>query len=116
MEDQFVMKFPVYSLLLKDASGVILLRHGQELWLPLFTDKDAAQTYLERSEINECSVIELPKPGDLAAFLRDPHPAARGRRRLTRWSSIRGSSRWFVTGRSARRASTPSSCGPRNDG
>lgn len=72
MAAEFAMKFPVYSLLLKDGSGVIMLRHGSDLWLPVFTDKDSVQTYLERSEINECCVIELATPSKLAEFLEKP--------------------------------------------
>lgn len=72
MEEQFVLTFPVYVLLLKDGTGTILLRYGTDIWLPLFTDRDAVQTYLERSEIEECFVQELQTPPDLAAFLRNP--------------------------------------------
>jgi hypothetical protein len=72
MEEQFVLKLPVYALLLKDGTGTVFLRHGTNVWLPLFSDRDAVQTYLERSEIEECLVQELRSPADLAVFLRNP--------------------------------------------
>jgi hypothetical protein len=72
MEEQFVLTFPMYALLLKDGTGTILLRHGTDIWLPLFTDRDAVQTYLERSEIKECLVLELRTTADLRAFLHNP--------------------------------------------
>jgi len=72
MEGQFILTFPMFALLLKDGTGTIMLRHGPDIWLPLFTDRDSALTYLERSEIRECLVQELPNPADLSAFLRNP--------------------------------------------
>jgi hypothetical protein len=72
-DDAFALKFPVYSLLLKDLSGVILLRHGQEMWLPLFTDIEAAATFVERADdVDDCRIVELETPAKLAAFLRNP--------------------------------------------
>ncbi len=72
MDGEFVLKFPVYGLLLKDASGVIMLKHGSDLWLPLFTDRDSVETYLARSEIKECCVIELATATKLVAFSENP--------------------------------------------
>ena len=77
-DDQFVLTFPMYALLLKDGTGTILLRTGADIWLPLFTDSDAVQTYLERSEIKECIIQELSTPASLGAFLRD-RPSRAGR-------------------------------------
>jgi hypothetical protein len=78
MEEQFILTFPVYALLLKDGTGTILLRHGtDDIWLPLFTDRDAVQTYLERSEIKECLVRELRTTADLGDFLRNPPSRSR---------------------------------------
>jgi hypothetical protein len=70
--DEFVITFPVYALLLNDGSGVVALRHGTDIWLPLFTDNDAVQTYLERSEIGECLVRQLSTSAELADFLENP--------------------------------------------
>lgn len=72
MEEQFLLTFPVYALLFKDGTGTILLRHGTEIWLPLFTDHDAVQTYLERSQIDECLVREIRTTAELGVFLRNP--------------------------------------------
>ena len=72
MTDDFAMKFPVHSLLLKDGSGVILLRHGPALWLPIFTDADALETYVERAEIRAYRRVDLATPENLARFLEDP--------------------------------------------
>jgi hypothetical protein len=77
-DERFVLTFPMYTLLFKDGTGTILLRHGSDIWLPLFTDSDAVQTYLERSEIKECIVQELPTPASLGMFLRNP-PSRSGR-------------------------------------
>jgi hypothetical protein len=72
------MKFPFFSVLLKDGTGVIFIRHGSDLWLPLFTDHDSVHTYLERSGIKECQVIELPSSTRLADFLKNPPSRAGG--------------------------------------
>jgi len=78
MEEQFVLTFPIYALLFKDGTGTVFLRHNTDIWLPLFTDSGAVQTYLERSEINECIVQELSTTASLGAFLRNP-PSRSGR-------------------------------------
>jgi hypothetical protein len=78
-EEQFILTFPMYTLLLKDGTGTILLRHGQDIWLPLFTDSDAIRTYLERSKIKESVIQELATPASLGAFLRNP-PSRSGRK------------------------------------
>lgn len=49
MNDEFLLSLPAYTLLLKDSTGALLLRHGQDMWLPLFTDEDAVRTFVERS-------------------------------------------------------------------
>jgi len=72
MDDSFLLTFPMYALLLKDGTGTIFFRHGENILLPLFTDKDAVQTFLERSEIQECLVQELQTAANLGAFLRNP--------------------------------------------
>lgn len=71
MDDGFVFTFPVYAFLLKDGSGAIAVRHGTDIWLPLFTDSDAARTYLERSDIQECLVQELRTPAEFADYLEN---------------------------------------------
>jgi hypothetical protein len=74
----FAMKFPVYGLLFRDLSGVILLRHGEEMWLPLFTDIESATTFVERTDdVGDCRLVELETPAKLAAFLRNPPARAR---------------------------------------
>jgi hypothetical protein len=82
MEEQFILTFPMYSLLLKDGTGIMYLRHDKEIWLPLFTDQAAVETYLERSDIKESIVQELPSPASLGAFLRNP-PSRSGRNDVT---------------------------------
>lgn len=77
-DEPFILTFPVYALLLKDGTGTIFLRHGTDLWLPLFTDSDAVKTYLERSDIKECIIQELSTPASLGSFLRNP-PSRSGR-------------------------------------
>ena len=72
MDEQFVLTFPTYALLLKDGTGTVFLQNGEDIWLPLFTDDDAVRTYLERSEIKECIVLELSTPTLLGSFLRNP--------------------------------------------
>jgi hypothetical protein len=72
MSEDFAMRFPVRSLLLKDGSSVMLLRHGNSLWLPIFTDADSLATYIERSEIRDYREIALATAKDLAAFLEKP--------------------------------------------
>jgi hypothetical protein len=78
MGDTFAMKFPVYSLLLKDASDVVLLRGGREPWLPLFTGTDSLVAYLGRPDIGNVAVVEFTSPGELVAFLKNP-PSRTGR-------------------------------------
>lgn len=72
MDESHALTLPVYSLLLKDGTGVVFLRHGSDLWLPLFTGRECVQTYLERSGIKECQIIELPTAERLRDFLRTP--------------------------------------------
>jgi hypothetical protein len=71
---EFVITFPVYVLLLKDGSGAIMHRNMKNgaIYLVVFTDADAAQSFLERSEIKECLVQKLPTRKELAEFLRQP--------------------------------------------
>jgi hypothetical protein len=77
--DACALKFPVYGLLFKDLSGVILLRHEEEMWLPLFTDLDAAATFIEQADdVGDCRLVELETPAKLAAFLQNP-PSRAGR-------------------------------------
>jgi hypothetical protein len=73
MDDEaFIMTFPAYSLLLKDGSGAILLQNRAEIWLPIFTDRDSVQTYVERSEIKDCLVVEIPDAVAFKRFLLNP--------------------------------------------
>jgi hypothetical protein len=71
MDDPFLMTFPVYSLLLKDGSGVVMLQGGPNRWLPLFTDRDSLHTYLERSGIGEVAVVDILTAKELIAFLEN---------------------------------------------
>jgi len=82
-EDRFILTFPMYALLFKDGTGTILLRDGQNMFIPLFTDSDSAQTYLERSEIKECLVQVLADAKALAAFLKNP-PSRTGKNSVER--------------------------------
>ena len=70
--ESFLFTYPVYAFLLKDGTSAIYHRHGNEICLPLFTDQDAARTYLQRSEINECQMRQLRNPAELKAFIRNP--------------------------------------------
>ncbi len=72
MADGFALKFPVFALLFKDSSGVVKLRHGEDIFLPIFSDDDSVQTYLERSEVKECVVQKINTAAALADFLETP--------------------------------------------
>jgi hypothetical protein len=72
VDDEFLLMFPVFALLFKDGTGIILLDDGVEKFLPLFTDSDGVQTYLERSGIEECAVMSISSPAALSAFLQNP--------------------------------------------
>ena len=72
MEQEFVLNLPMFALLFPDRTGTIFVQHGEDILLPLFTDRDAVVTFLDRSDIKNCWVKEMATPAELGAFLRDP--------------------------------------------
>jgi hypothetical protein len=72
MEKPYQLTFPMFGLLLKDGTGTILLRRGQDLIIPLFTEDTNVLTYASKGQLGECIACELPAPDDVAAFIRNP--------------------------------------------
>ena len=49
---------PLYTFLLKNSSGAVFLRHGDDLWMPLFTSAEFAELYATRNSL-ECVLCTL---------------------------------------------------------
>ena len=71
-EKPFELTFPMYALLHKDGTGTIMLKHDQDIWLPLFTEDTNVLTYAERSGLGECLACELATPTAVDQFVRQP--------------------------------------------
>ena len=67
MEVDFLLTYPLYALALKDGTGTISLEAGARRFLPLFTDVDAVESYLDEAAIEDCDIEVL----ETAPLLRD---------------------------------------------
>jgi hypothetical protein len=72
MATAFVVTYPVYAILSKDATTTVFLRHGQDLWLPLFTDQASLLTYAGNEGLIDHIAVELPTPLDVRLFVTNP--------------------------------------------
>ena len=74
LENELDLKLtpPWFAILLRDATGVVLLRGAGQLWLPLFTDKSKAREFLVTPGLAECLIYRLDDHEQLAAFLHAP--------------------------------------------
>ena len=61
-----------YTLLLPCKSGAVFFQHRRSLVLPLFTDWNIAGSFLVRTRMRDCWILELPTAGAVADFLRSP--------------------------------------------
>jgi hypothetical protein len=62
---------PLYTFLLKDSSGPVFLRHGEDLWLPLFTSLEFADLYARRTSL-ECVLRTLKTADDVKQYITTP--------------------------------------------
>jgi hypothetical protein len=77
--EEFEPTFPMFVPLLKDKTGVVFLRlkNPPNIYLPIFTDRDSAVTFLEGSGLSDSWLAELPTPGAVITLLQD-HPRRHG--------------------------------------
>jgi hypothetical protein len=66
--DDFAFTFPMWAFV--NQGQALLLRTGQTSpRLPLFTDRDNAQTFAERSGMSPAMLLALGEPADVFEFL-----------------------------------------------
>ena len=71
-DEPFLITFPAYVVTLKDASGLMLAAGGGKLFLPIFTDRDSARAFGERTGMSPHPVLEIPNAECLAILLSNP--------------------------------------------
>lgn len=62
---------PVYTLLLKDSSGPVFLRQGNDLWLPIFTSLEYATNFVTCASL-DCVIHTLASGDDIKRFIVNP--------------------------------------------
>ncbi len=62
----------MFALLLKDRTGTVFLRHGQDLLLPLFTEDTNVLTYATKTNLSEFAVEKLELAADVGEFISSP--------------------------------------------
>jgi hypothetical protein len=65
------VSLPLYTFLLKDSSGAVFLRHGEDLWLPLFTSLENAALYAKRASL-ECTIHTLHTSDMVKRYIQSP--------------------------------------------
>jgi hypothetical protein len=68
-DDEYVFTFPVCGLWRTDRPWPVVVTAVGSDYLPLFTDLDAALTFLDRSGIGVARPLVLPTPAAVAEFL-----------------------------------------------
>ncbi len=65
------LPLPVYTFVLKDKSGAVFLRAGKDLFLPLFTSKENASLYQQRTSM-DCIIVTIETPEGLRVYIANP--------------------------------------------
>jgi hypothetical protein len=61
---------PLHTLLMKDASGPIVLRHGQgDLWVVVFTSLEYATDFAKRAKFDACVFQTLATIDDVKRYV-----------------------------------------------
>ena len=70
IDSDFVFTYPVCSLLLKDASGLMMYQRGPDLYFTLFNGDEFLESFLKaQNQFDECCVKKLNTPEELLYFM-----------------------------------------------
>lgn len=65
------LPLPLYTFLLKDNSGVVFLRTGDDLLMPFFTSEENAILYKQRGKL-ACEIIHITQADHVKSYIDNP--------------------------------------------
>lgn len=72
IEPELKLTPPLFAVLLRDATGSLLLRGAERIWLPLFTNGSKAREFLSTPGLSECLIYRVDNIEHLSTYLENP--------------------------------------------
>ncbi|QGQ25612.1 hypothetical protein F1728_24295 [Gimesia benthica] len=65
------LPLPLYTFLLKDNSGAVFLRAGEDFLMPFFTSEENAILYKQRGQL-DCNIIHITETDHVKSYIECP--------------------------------------------
>ena len=71
MAESFSFLFPAYTLIYSRSKTAYVLKAEDRLAIPIFSDLDNAESFVRKSDIKDCDIVEFMGPENLIHFIEN---------------------------------------------